>query len=148
MTSQQWSFWAIDHRLTYVFWVKYTYKIGLKWELSFVDDPVFLGDMRLTMLDEGGHVLLALSVASLARWLASVWSSRVRRGRFVRVGKVTELNIYPVKSCPGIPLERAKAENAGLVSEGLHDRCFIWSFVLFFLSYSKCWYSLHAHFFT
>lgn len=76
------------------------------------------------MLDEGGHVLLALSVASLARWLASVWSSRVRRGRFVRVGKVTELNIYPVKSCPGIPLERAKAENAGLVSEGLHDRCF------------------------
>lgn len=43
----------------------------------------------------------------------------------VRVGKVTELNIYPVKSCPGIPLERAKAENAGLVSEGLHDRCFI-----------------------
>lgn len=82
------------------------------------------------MLEEGGHVLLALTVASLARWLASVWSSRVRRGQFVRVGKVSELSLYPVKSCPGIPLHSARAENAGLVSDGLHDRCFICSFFL------------------
>lgn len=86
------------------------------------------------MLDEGGHVLLALTVASLARWLTSMWSSRVRRGQFVRVGKVSELNLYPVKSCPGIPLQSARAESAGLVSEGLHDRCFTCSFVLFFFS--------------
>lgn len=40
----------------------------------------------------------------------------------MRVGKVSELNLYPVKSCPGIPLQSARAESAGLVSEGLYDR--------------------------
>ncbi|XP_048735272.1 mitochondrial amidoxime-reducing component 1-like [Ostrea edulis] len=74
------------------------------------------------MFDDKAHVLLALSAASLARWLASVWSSRVRRSRFVRVGEVSELNLFPVKSCQGIPLQKARAEVTGLESDGLHDR--------------------------
>ncbi|XP_062573249.1 mitochondrial amidoxime-reducing component 1-like [Saccostrea cucullata] len=74
------------------------------------------------MSDEGAHVLLGLSAVSLARWIASVWSSRIRRDSFVRVGKVSELNIFPVKSCPGIPLQTAKAEITGLVWEDMYDR--------------------------
>ncbi|XP_048735271.1 mitochondrial amidoxime-reducing component 1-like [Ostrea edulis] len=74
------------------------------------------------MLDDRAQVLLALSAASLARWLASVWSSRARRDRFVRVGEVSELYLFPVKSCQGIPLRKARTEVTGLESDGLHDR--------------------------
>ena len=75
------------------------------------------------MSEERWNVLLALSVASLGRWLASLWTSRNRRDQFVRVGQVSDLSLFPVKSCQGIPLQKARAEVTGLVSEGLYDRC-------------------------
>ncbi|XP_022333986.2 mitochondrial amidoxime reducing component 2-like [Crassostrea virginica] len=74
------------------------------------------------MSEERWNVLLALSVASLGRWLASLWASRNRRDQFVRVGQVSDLSLFPVKSCQGIPLQKARAEVTGLVSEGLYDR--------------------------
>ncbi|XP_053164598.1 mitochondrial amidoxime reducing component 2-like [Hemicordylus capensis] len=77
--------------------------------------PARLPQSRFAWLCAAGAVL-ALGAAAAWRW------RRGRRERLVQVGTVTGLCIYPVKSCKGVPLERAEVTEMGLRSGDMRDR--------------------------
>ncbi|XP_077196066.1 mitochondrial amidoxime reducing component 2-like [Paroedura picta] len=54
---------------------------------------------------------------------AAAWGRRRTRGELVRVGSVSELFIYPIKSCRGVPVQRAEVTRLGLRKGDLRDRC-------------------------
>ncbi|XP_061481134.1 mitochondrial amidoxime reducing component 2-like [Rhineura floridana] len=68
---------------------------------------------------------LCASAAVVALGAAAAWRWRHRRGgrrELVQVGTVSGLVIYPVKSCRGLPLERAEVTELGVQSGDLRDR--------------------------
>ncbi|XP_044285756.1 mitochondrial amidoxime reducing component 2-like isoform X1 [Varanus komodoensis] len=68
---------------------------------------------------------LCASAALLALGAAAAWRWRRRhRGRrqLVQVGTVADVVIYPVKSCRGVPVDRAEVTAMGLRSGDMRDR--------------------------
>ncbi|KAJ1157705.1 hypothetical protein NDU88_010405 [Pleurodeles waltl] len=76
---------------------------------------------RLFSLHRAAFLCAAvLGVGLTASWL---WKKRRRSRRELRqVGVVSQLFIYPVKSCRGIPLEEAECTKLGLKHGELRDR--------------------------
>ncbi|XP_015280862.1 PREDICTED: mitochondrial amidoxime-reducing component 1-like isoform X1 [Gekko japonicus] len=63
------------------------------------------------------------AVGAVALGAAAAWRRRRARGELVRVGSVSELFIYPVKSCRGVSVQRAEVTRMGLRKGDLRDRC-------------------------
>ena len=59
------------------------------------------------------YLLIGLPALGLAG-LAALWWQRERKKTYQEVGRVTELFIYPVKSCRGIPVENVKCFKEGM----------------------------------
>ncbi|XP_075719477.1 mitochondrial amidoxime-reducing component 1 [Rhinoderma darwinii] len=71
------------------------------------------------------HRTLLLCVAGLGATVAvtCLFLSRRRKKRQLRrVGEVSQLFLYPVKSCRGIPLQEAECKEYGLKKDQLRDR--------------------------
>ncbi|XP_015280863.1 PREDICTED: mitochondrial amidoxime-reducing component 1-like isoform X2 [Gekko japonicus] len=64
------------------------------------------------------------AVGAVALGAAAAWRRRRARGELVRVGSVSELFIYPVKSCRGVSVQRAEVTRMGLRKGDLRDRRF------------------------
>ncbi|XP_029449019.1 mitochondrial amidoxime reducing component 2 [Rhinatrema bivittatum] len=64
---------------------------------------------------------LALALGAVA-WLWLGRSARRRRRRLQQVGVVSQLFLYPVKSCRGLILTESECTKRGLSSSGLRDR--------------------------
>ena len=60
------------------------------------------------------YLLIALPVLALAGLAALWWQKRERKGTYEEVGHVTEMFIYPVKSCKGIRMTEAKCFKEGM----------------------------------
>ena len=67
-------------------------------------------------------LLLSGLVHNLIRHVAFVWLGRRRLGAFVKVGYVSGLFYYPIKSGRGIELKQAVATGLGLSRDGVSDR--------------------------
>ncbi|XP_060610208.2 mitochondrial amidoxime reducing component 2-like isoform X1 [Anolis sagrei] len=63
---------------------------------------------------------LVLGLAALWRWLRARGSPELRMRR---VGTVSGLFLYPLKSCRGLSVDRAEVTELGLRSGALSDRC-------------------------
>ncbi|XP_069811110.1 mitochondrial amidoxime-reducing component 1-like [Dendropsophus ebraccatus] len=71
------------------------------------------------------HRALLLSAAVLGASVTVTWfllSKRKKKRQLRRVGEVSQLFLYPVKSCKGIPLEEAECREYGLKNGQLRDR--------------------------
>ncbi|XP_062980154.1 mitochondrial amidoxime reducing component 2-like [Elgaria multicarinata webbii] len=68
-------------------------------------------------------LLAVLGTAAAWRW----WRRSRPRGqlRLKRVGTVSGLFIYPIKSCRGVAVERAEVTKLGLRSGDMSDRCWL-----------------------
>ncbi|XP_048364142.1 mitochondrial amidoxime reducing component 2-like [Sphaerodactylus townsendi] len=62
------------------------------------------------------------AVGAVALGVAAAWRRRRTRGGLVQVGTVSELLIYPVKSCQGVSVTRAEVTRLGLRLGDLSDR--------------------------
>ncbi|KAM9316858.1 uncharacterized protein PAF06_007951 [Gastrophryne carolinensis] len=70
------------------------------------------------------HRTLLMGLAGLGATLAVTWFflSRRKKKQLRRVGEVSQLFLYPIKSCKGIPLQEAECKEYGLKSGQLKDR--------------------------
>ncbi|XP_063775208.1 mitochondrial amidoxime reducing component 2-like [Pseudophryne corroboree] len=71
------------------------------------------------------HRTLLLCLAGLSATMAVTWlffSKRKKKRQLRKVGEVSQLFLYPVKSCKGIPLPEAECREYGLKSGPLKDR--------------------------
>ncbi|XP_044285653.1 mitochondrial amidoxime reducing component 2-like [Varanus komodoensis] len=68
-------------------------------------------------------VLALLGSAAAWRWWRR--GHRRRRTRLQRVGTVSALFVYPVKSCRGLAVQRAEVTRLGLRSGDMRDRCWL-----------------------
>ena len=60
------------------------------------------------------YLLFGLPLLALTGLAALWWQERERKTSGLEVGRVTELLIYPVKSCKGIRLTEAKCFKEGM----------------------------------
>lgn len=60
------------------------------------------------------YVLIALPVLALAGLAALWWQRKERRQTYNEIGRVSELFIYPVKSCKGIRVDEVKCFKEGM----------------------------------
>ncbi|XP_053239114.1 mitochondrial amidoxime reducing component 2-like isoform X1 [Podarcis raffonei] len=83
-----------------------------------------LGRFSMPALPSSRLALFCASVAVVGLGAAAAWRWGRRRARreLVRVGAVSSLAIYPVKSCQGLPLESAELTKLGVRSGDLRDR--------------------------
>ena len=65
---------------------------------------------------------LALMAAGAVKLGASIYMNRKKNELFEQVGTVSELFIYPVKSCKGISLSEARCGPTGIQHNGAIDR--------------------------
>ncbi|XP_035827256.1 mitochondrial amidoxime-reducing component 1 [Aplysia californica] len=72
--------------------------------------------------DTGADILAAVVLGTLVKAVGLLFVSRARKQRFVQVGTVSELYIYPVKSCGALTVTKAMCTSVGLSSDGLTDR--------------------------
>ncbi|XP_075060384.1 mitochondrial amidoxime reducing component 2 [Mixophyes fleayi] len=71
------------------------------------------------------HRTLLICVAGLGATVAVTWlfiAKRKKKKQLRKVGEVSHLFLYPVKSCKGIPLDVAECMEYGLRSNQLRDR--------------------------
>ncbi|KAM5165677.1 mitochondrial amidoxime-reducing component 1 [Mantella aurantiaca] len=70
------------------------------------------------------HRTLLLGLAGLGATVAVTWFflSRRKKKRVRKVGQISQLFLYPVKSCKGIPLQEAECREYGLKNGELSDR--------------------------
>ncbi|KAM4042442.1 mitochondrial amidoxime-reducing component 1-like isoform 2-T2 [Anomaloglossus baeobatrachus] len=71
------------------------------------------------------HRTLLLCAAGLAASVAVTWlvlSRRKKKRQLRRVGEVSQMFLYPIKSCRGIAIEEAECRDYGLKNGPLRDR--------------------------
>lgn len=73
----------------------------------------------------GADVLGAVVVGAVVKAVALSLVGRSLRSRFVQIGTVSELHLYPVKSCGALSVSDALATPVGLCSGGITDRHWI-----------------------
>ena len=89
-----------------------------------------IGAQGLALAAPRGWLWGAAAVAALGvllgdlRWARGTAAGRRRRrpGRLQRVGTVSSLFVYPVKSCQGVAVQRARVTPMGLQSGEMRDR--------------------------
>jgi hypothetical protein len=64
-------------------------------------------------------VLGTLAAGALIKHLGAAYTAR---RDFVYVGKVSELYVWPVKSCGGLKVQKGQCESTGLFHGGVGDR--------------------------
>lgn len=74
------------------------------------------------MMSEQAIVLSALASGAVFKLAALSWVQQRRREKFVYVGDVSGLWLYPVKSCRPTAIERAECTETGLRHNGVTDR--------------------------
>ncbi|XP_064603897.1 mitochondrial amidoxime-reducing component 1-like [Liolophura sinensis] len=75
--------------------------------------------------DSASSVLAFLAAGTVFKIGAFLWLRKKKDERFVPVGQVTQINLFPVKSCKGIPIRSARATEIGVLYEGVQDRSFL-----------------------
>lgn len=73
----------------------------------------------------GAEIFAGLILAATLKYGASWWMRRKRNDMFKKVGKVSKIYIYPVKSCKAIRLSEGECTKYGIEHNGLHDRGFV-----------------------
>ncbi|XP_033734575.1 mitochondrial amidoxime reducing component 2-like [Pecten maximus] len=68
------------------------------------------------------YLAFGLIAASAAKFLVSAWIRNKRLEKFERIGTVSDLIYYPMKSCQGIPMESGTLRPLGLYKDGMADR--------------------------
>lgn len=88
-----------------------------------------MGAQGLVLSAPRGWLWGAAAVAALGvllgawRWTRGRAAGRRRRpGRLQRVGTVSSLFVYPIKSCQGVAVQRARVTPMGLQSGEMRDR--------------------------
>ena len=89
-----------------------------------------MGAQGLALAAPRGWLWGAAAVAALGvllgawRWARGTAAGRRRRrpGRLQRMGTVSSLFVYPVKSCQGVAVQRARVTPMGLQSGEMRDR--------------------------
>lgn len=71
---------------------------------------------------EASYFGFGLIAASAAKYLASAWIRNKRLEKFERIGTVSDLIYYPIKSCQGIPMNSGTLQPLGLYKDGMADR--------------------------
>lgn len=66
------------------------------------------------MVSYSKYLLIGLPVLALAGLAALWWRKKERRLTYREVGRVSELFIYPVKSCKGIRVDEVKCFKEGM----------------------------------
>ncbi|XP_060610207.2 mitochondrial amidoxime reducing component 2-like [Anolis sagrei] len=91
---------------------------AMAWGPLSLRAPFSSSSSRLAWLCGAGLALGAVGAWAAWRW----WGGRRRRRELERVGTVTGVTLYPVKSCRGVSLQRAQVTPLGLQSGDLRDR--------------------------
>ena len=68
------------------------------------------------------EIFVGLILAATLKYGASWWMRQKRNVLFEKVGQVSKLYIYPVKSCKGIQLSEGGCTKYGIEHHGIHDR--------------------------
>nr|XP_056708816.1 mitochondrial amidoxime reducing component 2-like [Euleptes europaea] len=86
-----------------------------------------MGDSGLLSLPKGrpGWLLASALALVAALGVAAAWRRRRAPRRLARVGTVSGLFVYPVKSCRGVAVERAEVTPLGLRCGEMRDRCWL-----------------------
>lgn len=71
------------------------------------------------------ETILGLAISSVLKYIAAWWMRRNTDALFEKVGHVTKLYLYPVKSCKGLPLTEAECNSYGMTYNGISDRGFV-----------------------
>ena len=67
-----------------------------------------------TMVSYSKYLFLGAPFVALATLGVLWWQKREKKRTFMEVGRVTELFVYPVKSCKGIKLTEARCLKEGM----------------------------------
>ncbi|ESP03079.1 hypothetical protein LOTGIDRAFT_110992 [Lottia gigantea] len=73
-------------------------------------------------MDNPGTVLSTLALTSAIKYSFSLVSWKQKKKKYELIGKVSEINTYPIKSCGGFGLYSADATRLGIRVNGLYDR--------------------------
>ena len=73
-------------------------------------------------LGADAQVLVGLVLATALKFTASWWMRRRREQLFEKVGHVSALYFYPMKSCKGFKLTEGECTKYGIRSNGVFDR--------------------------
>ncbi|XP_071080528.1 mitochondrial amidoxime-reducing component 1-like [Haliotis cracherodii] len=73
-------------------------------------------------ISESAFIFGTLAVSSAAKYAFGAYTRWQKLQRFELVGHVTALNLFPVKSCGGISVQRALCSRLGLKVQGVTDR--------------------------
>lgn len=73
-------------------------------------------------LSQESTILVALISGAVAKYAFGALTRLNRRKKLVKVGTVTQLNCYPIKSCRGITVESGQCTPLGLKIGKVTDR--------------------------
>ncbi|XP_046578219.1 mitochondrial amidoxime-reducing component 1-like [Haliotis rubra] len=73
-------------------------------------------------INGSAYIFGTLAVASAAKYAFGAYTRWQKLQRFELVGRVSALNVFPVKSCGGISVQRALSSRLGLRVQGVTDR--------------------------
>lgn len=68
------------------------------------------------------EILIGLVLGTVLKFTVSWWMRRRREKFFEKVGRVSKLYFYPVKSCKGIQLTEGECTKYGVKFNGVYDR--------------------------
>lgn len=71
------------------------------------------------------EILIGLVLGTVLKFTVSWWMRRRREKFFEKVGRVSKLYFYPVKSCKGIQLTEGECTKYGVKFNGVYDRNFV-----------------------
>ena len=74
---------------------------------------------------EEAEIFLGLILLSVVKYTASWWIRRNKDALFEKVGYVSKLYLYPVKSCKGVQLTEAECTKYGMRYNDVNDRGFV-----------------------
>ena len=77
------------------------------------------------------QLLVGLILATALKYTASWWMRQRREQLFEKVGHVSALYFYPVKSCKAVKLGEGECTKYGIRSDGVFDRYSACKFMLF-----------------
>lgn len=79
------------------------------------------------------NTIVVLAGSSLFKYAAFLYLTKKRRSKYQKVGAVSELYIYPVKSCKGIKVDSLRCTKLGVEYEGVRDRYCMYTIIMFLL---------------
>lgn len=71
------------------------------------------------------QVLTGLILAIVLKYSATWWMRKRRETLFEKIGQVSALYLYPVKSCKGVKIDEGVCTKYGIRSSGVYDRSFV-----------------------